>query len=159
MSCVFKLGTSMKLSRVCSWICTSPQCLRWELTFHNPLGCVAGDQILFYYYTTGKFKHENHHVSSCSVSNGWTMPSSTSWGGKAFDMPVSSSVTTTFTSSQGTSSTSSRRCLQSAAWPGTSASNSTIQRRRTRRRSSGQMISAPPQVESLFHPLPGLTPP
>lgn len=38
----------MKLSRVCSWICTSPRCLRWELTFHNPLGCVAVDRCFYF---------------------------------------------------------------------------------------------------------------
>ena len=44
-------------------------------------------------------------------------------------MSACSCVTTTSTSSPGMLSTSSRLCRQSAAWPGTSASDSTMTRR------------------------------
>lgn len=71
-----------------------------------------------------------------------------------------SSATMTSTSSPGTSSTSSRLCLQSAAWPGTSALNSTTQQKtRTPRRSSSPKISAPPRAESPFPPRQDQIPP
>lgn len=91
--------------------------------------------------------------SSHSASSGWMMPSSTSWGGKASATSASSSVTTTFTSYREMLSTSSRRCLPSAAWPGTSASNSTIQRS-----NSGPTSTAAPPAEALFHRLLSLGP-
>lgn len=74
-------------------------------------------------------------VSFCSVSSGWTTPSWTNWGEKAFATSVCSFVTMTSTSSRGTSSTSLRRCRLSAAWPGTSVSNSTTRRSGTQQSS------------------------
>lgn len=127
----------------------------------NPMSC----QSIMLQYEMWSSNMMVAAVSSPSVSSGWTTPSWTSWGEKAFATSACSSATMTSTSSRGTSSTSSRRCRPSAAWPGTSVSNSTTRlsatqgtRRRSRGRSRCPGISEPHR--SPFCPRPGpLTPP